>query len=114
MKDTAKKSPYFSKKELILWGISVCLIFISFFIFDRNGYLTLIASLIGATSLIFNAKGNPVGQLLMIVFSHTGPYYGGTNVVGFVDFRVATTNIQNFIMSFPIVHTPSLIRFDRV
>ena len=29
----------------------------------------LAASLIGAASLIFNAKGNPTGQLLMIVFS---------------------------------------------
>ena len=31
--------------------------------------MTLIASLIGVTSLIFNAKGNPFGQLLMVVFS---------------------------------------------
>jgi len=31
--------------------------------------LTLSASLIGVTSLIFAAKGNPVSQLLMIVFS---------------------------------------------
>ncbi len=40
-----------------------------FIIFDREGYLTLIASLIGATSLILNAKGNPLGQLLMVIFS---------------------------------------------
>ena len=32
-------------------------------------YLTLTASLIDVTSLIFNVKGNPFGQLLMIVFS---------------------------------------------
>lgn len=31
--------------------------------------MTLIASLIGVTSLIFNAKGNPFGQLLMVIFS---------------------------------------------
>lgn len=31
--------------------------------------MTLIASLIGVPSLIFCAKGNPVGQILMIVFS---------------------------------------------
>ena len=31
--------------------------------------MTLAASLIGVTSLIFNAKGNPIGQALMIVFS---------------------------------------------
>ena len=32
-------------------------------------YLTLAASLLGVTSLIFNAKGNPFGQLLMVIFS---------------------------------------------
>jgi nicotinamide mononucleotide transporter PnuC len=42
---------------------------ISFCFFDRESYLTLTASLVGVTSLIFNAKGNPVGQALMIVFS---------------------------------------------
>ena len=41
------------------------------------------ASLVGVTSLIFNAKGNPAGQFLMIVFSvlygfisYTFSYYG--------------------------------------
>lgn len=63
------KLNYFSKGELILWGVSVLLIVTSFCIFDRENYLTLAASLIGAASLIFNAKGNPFGQLLMIVFS---------------------------------------------
>lgn len=60
---------YFSVGEWVLWGSSVALIIISFCVFDRVNYLTLCASLIGATSLIFNAKGNPVGQALMIVFS---------------------------------------------
>ncbi len=60
---------YFSKAEIALWCVSVILIFVSFFIFDRVSYLTLIASLIGVTSLIFNAKGNPIGQLLMVLFS---------------------------------------------
>ena len=60
---------YFSKTEMILWFLSVIFIVVSFCIFDRQNYLTLTASLLGATSLIFNAKGNPFGQLLMIVFS---------------------------------------------
>ena len=45
--------------------------------------MTLCASLIGVTSLLFNAKGNPFGQLLMVIFSllygmisHTFSYYG--------------------------------------
>lgn len=60
---------YFSKLEITLWASSIILIFISFIAFDRTNYLTLIASLIGVTSLIFCAKGNPIGQALMIVFS---------------------------------------------
>ena len=64
-----KKSLYFKKREIALWSGSVILIVLSFLIFDRSNGLTLIASLIGVTSLIFCAKGNPVGQVLMIVFS---------------------------------------------
>ena len=60
---------YFSKTQLILWGASLLLISVCFVLFGGTGYLTLAASLIGATSLIFNAKGNPFGQLLSVVFS---------------------------------------------
>ncbi len=60
---------YFSKFEFFLWFFSIILIIFSFFIFDKTNYLTLASSLLGVTSLIFNAKGNPIGQLLMIVFS---------------------------------------------
>ena len=64
-----KLTAYFSKGELALWGSSAGLILISFFLFDRVNFMTLAASLIGTTSLIFNAKGNPIGQALMILFS---------------------------------------------
>ena len=60
---------YFSKLEIILWISSVLLIIISFCVFDRENYITLLASLVGVTSLIFNAKGNPFGQFLMVLFS---------------------------------------------
>ena len=60
---------YFSKSEIVLWSSSILLIVVSFAIFDRENYMTLIASVIGATSLIFNAKGNPIGQVLMVLFS---------------------------------------------
>lgn len=45
------------------------MIIVSFCVFDRENYVTLAASLIGVTSLIFNAKGNPFGRLHMILFS---------------------------------------------
>lgn len=74
---------YFSKGELLLWSLSVLFILVSFFTFDGENYLTLSASIIGATSLIFNAKGNPLGQILIVVFSviygiisFTFAYYG--------------------------------------
>ena len=60
---------YFTKSELILWYGSVTAIIAAFLIFNRGSYMTLIASLIGVTSLIFNAKGNPFGQVLMVIFS---------------------------------------------
>ncbi len=78
-----KYKNYFSKTEISLWTVSVMLIVISFCIFDRVNYLTLCASVIGVTSLIFNAKGNPAGQVLMVIFSilygiisYTFKYYG--------------------------------------
>ena len=78
-----KLTTYFSKGELTLWGSSAGLILVSFLLFDRANYMTLAASLIGTTSLIFNAKGNPIGQALMVVFSllygmisYTFSYFG--------------------------------------
>lgn len=74
---------YFSKGEIVLWSVSVFAILVSFLVFDREGYLTLAASLIGVTSLIFIAKGHPIGQFLAIIFSvfygiisFTFSYYG--------------------------------------
>lgn len=60
---------YFTKWELGLWLGSLALIVAAFCIWDRANYLTLAASLIGVTSLIFCAKGNPAGQALIIVFA---------------------------------------------
>ncbi len=60
---------YFTNGEIFLWFLSVGVILFFFALFDREGYATLIATLIGVTSLIFSAKGNPVGQLLMVIFS---------------------------------------------
>ena len=74
---------YFSKGELALWCGSSGLIVVSFLLFDRVNFMTLAASLIGITSLIFSAKGNPIGPALMILFSllygvisYTFSYFG--------------------------------------
>ncbi len=60
---------YFSKFEISLWITSLILITSSFLMFDRSSFLTLIASIIGVTAILLNAKGNPIGQGLMVIFS---------------------------------------------
>lgn len=74
---------YFSNTEILIWSISSLLVIVSFFLFDRSNLLILSASLIGVTYLILNAKGNPLGQVLVILFSvlygiisFTFTYYG--------------------------------------
>ncbi len=56
---------YFTPAEYALWGGSVALILLSAILLgDGDGFAggaTVAASLIGVTSLIFNAKGNPFG-----------------------------------------------------
>lgn len=74
---------YSTSQEILLWSSSVAFIVVFFCLFDRESYVTLLASLIGVTSLIFCAKGNPFGQFLMVLFSliyglisFTFAYYG--------------------------------------
>jgi nicotinamide mononucleotide transporter PnuC len=78
-----KLSDYFTKFEIALWICSIAIITLSFLIFDRTNPLNLVCSLLGATSLIFCAKGNPIGNAIMVVFSilyaiisYTFKYYG--------------------------------------
>ena len=65
------KNPFrdLSKFELSLWIISVFTVSATFFIFGQTDYLTLAASLIGVTALIFVAKGYVIGQVLTVVFA---------------------------------------------
>ncbi len=60
---------YFSKGELALWAVSTLAVIASFLMFDRENWLTLAASLVGVTSLIFAAKGHPAAQAMAIVFA---------------------------------------------
>ncbi|MBO5606268.1 MAG: nicotinamide mononucleotide transporter [Treponema sp.] len=69
MKRLRAIAAYFSGFELILWFSSILLILSSFCIFDRSSFLTLLASLLGVTAILLNAKGSPIGQVLMIIFS---------------------------------------------
>lgn len=60
---------YFSKFE---WGIllgSYLLIALSFFLFDRENALGILAPILGVSAIMLGAKGNFIGQILMIIFS---------------------------------------------
>ena len=65
------KNPFknFTKKEWILWIASLLIVVVSNLFSAEFDLLTLVAALIGVTSLIFAAKGNVWAQILMIVFS---------------------------------------------
>ena len=73
----------FSRQEMLIWLSSISTIMLTSVLFNCRSVLILAASLIGVTSLVFNAKGNPFGQFLMVVFSlmygvisYTFRYYG--------------------------------------
>ena len=58
-----------SKFEWILWLTSLTVVTSTFLFGSQDNILTLIASLIGATALIFVAKGAVIGQILTVIFS---------------------------------------------
>lgn len=60
---------YFTKFEIALWLGSLVVILGSFFLLGGQKAYMPFTSLVGITALIFCAKGNPIGQALVIVFS---------------------------------------------
>jgi len=58
-----------SKFEIGLWLLSVITVTLSYIFSADKNWLTLAASLVGVTALIFVAKGLPLGQALTIVFA---------------------------------------------
>jgi len=62
-----------TKFELVLWLVSVAVVTASFLLTYSGNLLSLIASVIGVTALIFVAKGMVIGQVLSVVFA---AFYG--------------------------------------
>lgn len=58
-----------SLKEWCLWVVSLAIVTISNVVTGEIDLLTIVATWVGITSLIFAAKGNVWAQILMIVFS---------------------------------------------
>jgi nicotinamide mononucleotide transporter PnuC len=69
------KNPFkeLTKFELGLWLSSVLIVGVSFLLLPNKDYLTLVASIIGVTALIFVAKGYVIGQVICVVFA---AFYG--------------------------------------
>ena len=95
---------YFTKGEIILWVSSVVVISVFYAIFGSESVMNFIASLIGVTSLIFLAKGNPFGNVLMIIFSllytiisYSFSYYGEMITYMFMTTPIAGMTIVSWI-----------------
>ena len=78
-----------------LWLTSLVVVSASFLLIPEKDYLTLCASLIGVTALIFVAKGYVIGQLLCVFFS---VFYG---IISFY-FRYYGEMITYLGMSAPV------------
>ena len=60
--------PQLSFSEKILWAASSIGVTVLFFLVPDKNPLTLIATLVGVTSLLFTAKGHVSGQFLQLLF----------------------------------------------
>lgn len=77
------KSSAFTRKEKGFWLLSVLVILISYGIYRQDSLLNVIASVTGVSSLLYIAKGNPIGQIFVVIFSllygviaYMNAYYG--------------------------------------
>ena len=84
-----------NKFEWSLWLSSLVVVTLSFLLSPDKDYLSLCASLIGVTALIFVAKGMVIGQILCVIFA---VFYG---IVSFY-FRYFGEMITYLGMSAPI------------
>lgn len=64
--------------ETGLWSVSAIVVILSYLFSPDKDILSLIASLIGVTALIFVAKGLVLGQILTVVFA---VFYGTISVI---------------------------------
>ena len=58
-----------TKFEWLLWGCSLLVVGVASLIAPDASWLSVLASLIGVTALIFLAKGHVMGQFLIVVFA---------------------------------------------
>ena len=92
--------------EWYLWGTSLAVVTLSFFVGGgtSRGLLSLAASLLGVTALIFVAKGDVTGQFLTVIFSllyalvsWTQGYYGEMITYLFMSTPAAIFSIVSWL-----------------
>ncbi len=101
-----KHNPFrsLSKFESTLWIISSITVASSYLASPSKDYLSLIASLIGVTALIFVSKGFAIGQVLTVVFavfygiiSFYFKYYGEMITYLFMTSPIAILSVISWI-----------------
>ncbi|MDE7082141.1 MAG: nicotinamide riboside transporter PnuC [Clostridia bacterium] len=90
--------------EWILWTCSLGAIIASFFAVGSGDYANLAASMLGVTSLIFAAKGDAFGLMIMLVFSLTYSfvsfsfgYYGEMIIYLGMQLPCCTVSLVNWL-----------------
>ena len=93
-----------NKFEWILWTFSLAAIIASFFAVGSTDYATLATSLLGVTALIFAAKGDVFGMIIMIIFSLTYSfvsfsfrYYGETIIYLCMQLPCCTASLISWL-----------------
>ncbi len=81
--------------QLALWLTSMAVVTGTYLLFQSGDWLSLTASLIGVTALIYMAKGHAMGQVLTIVFA---VFYGAISWF----FRYYGEMITYLLMSAPM------------
>lgn len=90
-----KRLRYFNWLEWLIWIGGTAAAVTCFFVFRNDRYHYLVGAIIGFTAVLFVSKGNPIGQLLTIVF---GVFYG---IISYA-FRYYGEMITYLGMSAPI------------
>ncbi len=111
---------YFTKTEWAIWLSSLCLVTIFFIISPQKDYLSFVSSLVGVTALIFSAKGNPFGQVLMIAFcimygiiSYFCAYYGEVLTYVFMTGPMAVFALISWLRN-PFEGNRSEVKVNRI
>lgn len=94
----------FTKFEWALWIFSLVAISVSFFAAGNTNYETLATSLLGVTALIFMARGDPFGMIIMICFciiyavvSFFARYYGEMIIYICMQLPCSVTSLVSWI-----------------